>query len=76
MCGVRITISGHLAAFDANLAHAYAVSGRKAEALHALRSMIHARARDHLKQIGINYRDPQSYTRVLLGRVPCQKLFY
>lgn len=28
-----ITISGHLAAFDANLAHAYAVSGRKAEAL-------------------------------------------
>ena len=28
-----ITISGHLAAFDANLAHAYAVSGRKTEAL-------------------------------------------
>jgi TolB-like protein/DNA-binding winged helix-turn-helix (wHTH) protein/Flp pilus assembly protein TadD len=28
-----ITISGHLAAFDANLAYAYAVSGRKAEAL-------------------------------------------
>jgi TolB-like protein/DNA-binding winged helix-turn-helix (wHTH) protein/Flp pilus assembly protein TadD len=28
-----IAISGHLAAFDANLAHAYAVSGRKTEAL-------------------------------------------
>jgi TolB-like protein/DNA-binding winged helix-turn-helix (wHTH) protein/Tfp pilus assembly protein PilF len=28
-----IAISGHLAAFDANLAHAYAVAGRKAEAL-------------------------------------------
>jgi tetratricopeptide (TPR) repeat protein len=28
-----IAISGHLAAFDANVAHAYAVSGRKTEAL-------------------------------------------
>jgi tetratricopeptide (TPR) repeat protein len=34
-----ITISGHLAAFDANLAHAYAVSGRKAEALQIARDM-------------------------------------
>ena len=28
-----IELSGHLIAFDANLAHAYAVSGRKADAL-------------------------------------------
>jgi TolB-like protein/DNA-binding winged helix-turn-helix (wHTH) protein/Tfp pilus assembly protein PilF len=34
-----ITISGHLAAFDANLAHAYAVSGRKAEALQIVLDM-------------------------------------
>jgi hypothetical protein len=43
---------------------------------YALRSMIHAQARDHMKQIGINYRDPQSYTQVPLGRMPCRKLFY
>jgi TolB-like protein/DNA-binding winged helix-turn-helix (wHTH) protein len=34
-----IELSGHLAAFDANLAHAYAVSGRKAEALKIAKDM-------------------------------------
>jgi TolB-like protein/DNA-binding winged helix-turn-helix (wHTH) protein/Flp pilus assembly protein TadD len=34
-----IELSGHLAAFDANLAHAYAVSGRKAEALKMAKDM-------------------------------------
>jgi TolB-like protein/DNA-binding winged helix-turn-helix (wHTH) protein/Tfp pilus assembly protein PilF len=34
-----IELSGHLAAFDANLAHAYAVSGRKAEALRIAKDM-------------------------------------
>ena len=34
-----IDLSGHLAAFDANLAHAYALSGRKAEALKIAKDM-------------------------------------
>jgi TolB-like protein/Tfp pilus assembly protein PilF len=34
-----IELSGHLAAFDANLAHAYALSGRKAEALKIAKEM-------------------------------------
>ena len=34
-----IALSGHLAAFDANLAHAYAVSGRRSDALKIARSM-------------------------------------
>jgi TolB-like protein len=34
-----IELSGHLAAFDANLAHAYAVSGRRAEALKMAKDM-------------------------------------
>jgi TolB-like protein/DNA-binding winged helix-turn-helix (wHTH) protein len=34
-----IELSGHMAAFDANLAHAYAVSGRKAEALKIAKNM-------------------------------------
>jgi TolB-like protein/DNA-binding winged helix-turn-helix (wHTH) protein len=34
-----IELSGHLAAFDANLAHAYAVSGRKADALKMAKDM-------------------------------------
>jgi TolB-like protein/DNA-binding winged helix-turn-helix (wHTH) protein/Tfp pilus assembly protein PilF len=34
-----IELSGHLASFDANLAHAYAVSGRKAEALKIAKDM-------------------------------------
>jgi hypothetical protein len=34
-----IELSGHLAAFDANLAYAYAVSGRKGEALKMAKDM-------------------------------------
>jgi TolB-like protein/DNA-binding winged helix-turn-helix (wHTH) protein/Tfp pilus assembly protein PilF len=34
-----IELSGHLAAFDANLAHAYALSGRKADALQIAKQM-------------------------------------
>jgi TolB-like protein/DNA-binding winged helix-turn-helix (wHTH) protein/Flp pilus assembly protein TadD len=34
-----IALSGHLAAFDANLAHAYAVSGRRSDALKIAKSM-------------------------------------
>jgi tetratricopeptide (TPR) repeat protein len=40
-----IELSGHLAAFDANLANAYAVSGRKAEAMAIAREL---EARSHL----------------------------
>jgi tetratricopeptide (TPR) repeat protein len=34
-----IDLSGHLAVFDANLAHAYALSGRRAEALKMAKDM-------------------------------------